>query len=124
MSDDSAPIAQEFLKFYYAAFESDRQQLAPLYRNNSKLSHEDNSLTGVEKILSHISSMPQVKRELVNMYSHYTNENKNAIMIMMHGHLLASDTQRMNFVHVFSLQQEPNGGFYIASEMYQLVFNA
>ncbi|KAJ6083312.1 hypothetical protein N7467_007447 [Penicillium canescens] len=120
--DQSAPIAQEFLKFYYETFEGDRQNLAPLYRPESKLTLEGAPVKASE-IMERIASMPAVKREIVTFTSQ-ESANRTGVLITVHGHLLADDNARMNFIHVFNLLRDAGGSFFVSNEMYQLVYNA
>ncbi|KAH8146549.1 uncharacterized protein LAJ45_09495 [Morchella importuna] len=64
---DFVTVANEFAKYYYNTFDSDRTRLAPLYRENSMMTFETNQHQGVSPIIEKLTSLPfgKVTGELV-----------------------------------------------------------
>lgn len=54
MSDPSA-VGNEFVKYYYATFDSGRQNLAALYRPESMLTFEGQQFQGAENIVEKLA---------------------------------------------------------------------
>lgn len=52
MADNFQDVAKQFVQFYYQQFDSDREQLAPLYRDTSMLTYESESMSGVVPIIN------------------------------------------------------------------------
>lgn len=52
MADNFQDVAKQFVQFYYQQFDSDREQLAALYRDTSMLTYESESMTGVVPIIT------------------------------------------------------------------------
>lgn len=48
-------ILEQFTEYYYKTFDSDRSQLAPLYRENSMLTFEQSPFLGVANIVQKLS---------------------------------------------------------------------
>lgn len=52
MADNFQEVAKQFVQFYYQQFDTDREQLAPLYRDTSMLTYESESMSGVVPIIN------------------------------------------------------------------------
>ncbi|KAL3257930.1 hypothetical protein ABHI18_006450, partial [Aspergillus niger] len=48
---------EQFVQFYYQTFDSDRQQLAGLYRDTSMLTFENASMMGVAPIMDKLMGL-------------------------------------------------------------------
>lgn len=58
MADNFQEVAKQFVQFYYQQFDSDREQLAPLYRDTSMLTYESESMSGVIPIINKLKVTP------------------------------------------------------------------
>lgn len=55
MADNFVEIAKQFCDFYYQTFDADRNQLGPLYRDQSMLTYESSSVQGVAAIVEKLA---------------------------------------------------------------------
>lgn len=58
MADNFQDVAKQFVQFYYQQFDTDREQLAPLYRDTSMLTYESESMSGVVPIINKLKVWP------------------------------------------------------------------
>lgn len=55
MADNFVDVAKQFCDFYYQTFDADRNQLGPLYRDQSMLTYESSSVQGVAAIVEKLA---------------------------------------------------------------------
>lgn len=58
MADNFVDVAKQFCDFYYQTFDADRNQLGPLYRDQSMLTYESSSVQGVAAIVEKLAVSP------------------------------------------------------------------
>ncbi|KAG9236945.1 nuclear transport factor 2 [Amylocarpus encephaloides] len=117
-------IAKQFTEFYYNQFDQDRKQLGPLYRDNSMLTFESDSVAGGANIVSKLSGLPfeKVKHAVSTLDAQPSGEN-GGILILVTGALLVDEEQRpMNYSQTFQLLPDGSGSYFIFNDIFKLVF--
>ncbi|CZR61000.1 probable nuclear transport factor 2 (ntf-2) [Phialocephala subalpina] len=118
-------IATQFTEFYYNQFDTDRKQLAALYRDTSMLTFESSSVAGAAGIVEKLSSLPFEKvKHAVSTLDAQPAPN-DGIMILVTGALLVDEEQRpMNYTQAFQLLPDGAGSFFIFNDIFKLVYGA
>ncbi|KAG9248703.1 nuclear transport factor 2, partial [Calycina marina] len=114
---------EEFTKFYYDAFDVDRKQLAPLYRDQSMLTFESASSLGTSAIIEKLDALPfkQIKHVVTTLDAQPASPN-GAILILITGQLLVDEEQKpMSYTQTFQLLPE-NGSYFIFNDIFKLVY--
>jgi len=121
---DFQTVAQQFVQFYYNQFDSDRNQLAGLYRDNSMLTFESASVAGTAGIVEKLSSLPFVKvKHKVSTLDSQPSNTSGGILILVTGALLVDEEQRpMNYSQTFQLLPDGSGSYYVFNDLFKLVF--
>ena len=122
MADFNA-VATQFVQFYYQQFDSDRNQLASLYRDHSMLTFESASVLGTKAIIEKLTSLPfqKVKHELSTLDAQPSPGNA-GVLVLITGKLLVDDQEHgMNFTQTFQLIQE-GGSYYVHNDLFKLVY--
>ncbi|PHH66571.1 hypothetical protein CDD81_7046 [Ophiocordyceps australis] len=117
-------IAKEFVDIYYKTFDSDRKNLAALYRDPSMLTFESASVLGVTNILEKLANLPfqQVKHEISTLDAQPSN-GEGGIMILVTGRLLVDEEQRpMSYTQTFQLMRDPNNQYFVFNDIFKLVY--
>ncbi|KFZ20464.1 hypothetical protein V501_00104 [Pseudogymnoascus sp. VKM F-4519 (FW-2642)] len=131
---DFAGIAKQFTEFYYNQFDTDRSQLAPLYRDNSMLTFESAAVAGAGPIVEKLTSLPfaKVKHQVSTLDAQPVEGG--GIIILVTGALLVSypaskragnvdEEQRpMNYSQCFQLLPDGAGSYFIFNDIFKLVF--
>ncbi|KAJ2640355.1 Nuclear transport factor 2 [Coemansia sp. RSA 1694] len=92
-------IAKEFVEYYYRAFDSDRNNLAPLYRDSLPFQRVAHKVTTIDAQ----PSLPNV----------------NAVVIAVTGQLLVDEeTKPQQYTQLFQLVEE--NGFFIYNDIFRL----
>ncbi|GKZ75662.1 nuclear transport factor 2 [Aspergillus niger] len=114
-------MAEQFVQFYYQTFDSDRQQLAGLYRDTSMLTFEDASMMGVAPIMDKLMGLAfQKVQHQISTLDAQPSVN-NSIIVMVTGALLVDDEQRpMNYTQTFTLNPE-GGSYYVFNDIFRLI---
>jgi len=117
-------IAKQFTEFYYNQFDTNRTQLAPLYRDSSMLTFESASVMGVTSIIEKLTSLPfeKVKHAVSTLDAQPSGEH-GGILILITGALLVDEEQRpMNYSQAFQLMPDGAGSYFIFNDVFKLVF--
>ncbi|KXH59742.1 nuclear transport factor 2 [Colletotrichum salicis] len=125
MTTNFEEIAKQFIEFYYNQFDTDRKQLASLYREQSMLTFESASSLGVNSIVEKLSSLPfeKVKHQVTTLDSQPTTEG--GIIILVTGQLLVDEEQRpMSYTQAFQLLRDPSGSYFVFNDIFKLVYAA
>ncbi|KAI9044413.1 nuclear transport factor 2 family protein [Aspergillus affinis] len=123
---DFTTIAQQFVQFYYQTFDSDRQTLAGLYRDQSMLTFETSSTQGVANILEKLTSLPfqKVQHQIATFDAQPSNE-QGGILVMVTGALLVDEEQKpMNYSQTFQLLPDGQGSYFVLNDVFRLVYSA
>ncbi|KAJ1557661.1 Nuclear transport factor 2 [Nowakowskiella sp. JEL0078] len=87
---DISTISKEFTNYYYGVFKTNRAQLAPLYRDISMMTFENEQMLGAEKIVAKLTNLPfkQVTPEILTVDAQPSNPNiQNAMIVSVTGKL-------------------------------------
>ncbi|KAK5224601.1 Nuclear transport factor 2 [Exophiala xenobiotica] len=122
---DFQTIAQQFVDFYYKTFDTDRAQLAALYRPNSMLTFEKEPFQGTQSILEKLTNLPfnKVQHRVDTTDAQPSNE-QGGILVLVTGALMVDDQQQpMSYVQTFNLLSE-GGSYYVFNDVFRLVYAA
>ncbi|KAK5060035.1 Nuclear transport factor 2 [Exophiala bonariae] len=122
---DFQTIAQQFVDFYYKTFDTDRAQLAALYKDSSMLTFEKEPFQGTPVILEKLTNLPfqKVQHRVDTVDAQPANE-QGAILVLVTGALMVDDQpQPMSYVQTFQLVQA-EGSFFVQNDVFRLVYPA
>ncbi|GAA5978379.1 hypothetical protein JCM10908_004333 [Rhodotorula pacifica] len=123
---DINAIAKQFVEFYYNQFDSDRSQLAPLYRDHSMLSFEAQQFQGAASIVEKLAGLPftTIKHQISTMDAQPAATDKASMIVLVTGQLLTGEESNpLMFSQVFHLLPE-NGSYYVFNDVFRLVYGA
>jgi len=115
-------IGEQFLRFYYAALDGDRNQLSSLYKDNSMLTVERNNVQGTALIMEKLLSYPRMQHKVTSAQFQPLVINS-SILILVNGELKQEGQEHeLKFSQVFSLAAADAQGtnFYITNDMFSL----
>ncbi|KAK5304242.1 hypothetical protein LTR99_004698 [Exophiala xenobiotica] len=116
---------EQFVDFYYKTFDTDRAQLAALYRPNSMLTFEKEPFQGTQSILEKLTNLPfnKVQHRVDTTDAQPSNE-QGGILVLVTGALMVDDQQQpMSYVQTFNLLSE-GGSYYVFNDVFRLVYAA
>ncbi|KAK3402237.1 hypothetical protein B0T20DRAFT_134980 [Sordaria brevicollis] len=119
---DFAGIAKQFVAHYYTTFDTDRKNLAGLYRENSMLTFESSQSLGAAGITEKLVSLPfqKVKHEYGEPDAQPTANG--GIIILVTGHLVVDDESRpLAYSQSFQLCQDATGNWFVYNDIFKLV---
>ncbi|KAK4249529.1 hypothetical protein C7999DRAFT_29954 [Corynascus novoguineensis] len=115
-------IATEFVNHYYTTFDSDRKNLAALYRENSMLTFESSQSLGAASILEKLTNLPfqKIKHHISALDAQPTPNG--GIIILVIGQLAVDDeTNPLPYSQAFQLCQDPAGQWFVFNDIFKLV---
>ncbi|EAW09625.1 nuclear transport factor 2 family protein [Aspergillus clavatus NRRL 1] len=121
---DFQSIAQQFVQFYYQTFDSNRQSLAGLYRDQSMLTFETSSVQGVAGIIEKLTALPfqKVQHQIATFDAQPSNE-QGGIFVMVTGGLLVDEEQKpMSYAQTFQLLPDGQGSYFVLNDMFRLIY--
>ncbi|KAK5661979.1 hypothetical protein OQA88_10090 [Cercophora sp. LCS_1] len=120
MADFNA-VATQFVTHYYNTFDTDRKLLASLYRDDSKLTFQDDAQIGSANIANKLSALPFTK--VVHKYNPPDAQpTANSIVILVTGQLLVDDSDApLSYSQTFVLGQDAAGQWYVQNDIFKLV---
>jgi len=125
MADINA-VAQQFTDFYYQTFDSDRSNLAPLYRDTSMLTFEGTPTQGVTAIIEKLTSLPfqKVQHKVTTRDTQPSSPSVASLIVNVTGLLVVDDSPNpLQFSQVFHLI--PDGGsYYVFNDIFRLNYGA
>jgi hypothetical protein len=118
---DPSLVAKEFTDFYYHKFDSDRSQLAPLYRPSSMLTFEGAQFLGVGAIVEKLTSLGfNHVRHNVSTIDAQPSISSGALIVSVTGYLFVDDGPNpLSFSQVFQLANE-GGTYYVFNDVFRL----
>ncbi|RKU49098.1 Nuclear transport factor 2 [Coniochaeta pulveracea] len=124
MASNFADVAKQFVEFYYNQFDADRKGLSALYRENSMLTFESDSLLGATPIVEKLTNLPfQKVKHVVSTLDAQPTLDGRGIIILVTGQLLVDEEQRpMNYSQAFQLVQDAQGQWFVYNDIFKLVF--
>ncbi|KAI9454299.1 hypothetical protein BJY52DRAFT_1285103 [Lactarius psammicola] len=125
MADINA-IAKQFTDFYYNTFDSNRANLAPLYRDTSMLTFEGTPIQGTSGIIEKLTSLPftKVVHKVTTLDTQPSSPSVSSLIVSVTGLLLVDDgTNPLQFSQVFQLIPE-GGSYYVLNDIFRLNYGA
>ncbi|KAI0175075.1 hypothetical protein LQW54_012955 [Pestalotiopsis sp. IQ-011] len=122
MAANFEEVAKQFVTFYYSQFDSDRKQLAPLYREQSMLTFESSATQGATAIVEKLAGLPfqQVKHQVSTLDAQPSVNG--GVLVLVTGQLLVDEEQRpMSYAQAFQLMPE-GGSFFVFNDVFKLVY--
>ncbi|KAK1823848.1 Nuclear transport factor 2 [Friedmanniomyces endolithicus] len=119
------PQAEQFVEFYYKAFDSDRNSLAALYGHDSMLTFEASPSQGVGNIIQKLQELPfkQVQHQVATLDAQPSDE-RGGILVVVSGALLVEEERRpMSYAQTFQLKPR-DGTYYVFNDVFRLVYPA
>ncbi|GAA5848260.1 hypothetical protein JCM8547_004459 [Rhodosporidiobolus lusitaniae] len=123
MADINA-VAQQFVEYYFKAFDADRNSLAPLYRDHSMLSFEAQQFQGTASIIEKLVSLPftTIQHRVSTIDAQPAATDKASIIVLVTGQLITGDESNpLNFSQTFHLLPE-GGSYYVFNDVFRLVY--
>lgn len=119
-------IAKQFTDFYYSTFDTNRANLAPLYRDTSMLTWEGTPIQGASAITEKLTSLPftKVQHKVETFDAQPSSPTVPNIFIVVTGLLLVDDsTNPLQFTQAFQLF--PDGGsYYVFNDVFRLNYGS
>jgi len=119
-------IASQFTSFYYQTFDSDRKQLASLYRDSSMLTFEGTPISGVTAIVEKLTNLPfgSVVHKITTLDAQPSSQQVASLIVNVTG-LLQVDggDNALQFSQVFQLIPE-SGSYYVFNDIFRLNYGA
>mmetsp|Transcript_6588 Transcript_6588/g.17691 ORF Transcript_6588/g.17691 Transcript_6588/m.17691 type:complete len:130 (+) Transcript_6588:125-514(+) len=118
-------LGEAFVKHYYQNFDSNRANLASLYRENSMLTFEGAQLMGVQPIVQKLVELPfgKVDHQISTCDCQPTvAAQPNGIIVHVSGVLSVDDSNRLQFSQTFHLMPDPAipGSFFVHNDIFRL----
>ncbi|CAG7918484.1 unnamed protein product [Penicillium olsonii] len=117
-------IAQQFVTFYYQTFDTQRENLAGLYRDQSMLTFETSSVQGAGAIVEKLGALPfqKVQHQIATFDAQPSSEN--GIIVLVTGALLVDEEQKpMNYSQLFKLMPEGTS-YFVLNDVFRLIYSA
>ncbi|EMR08158.1 hypothetical protein PNEG_03333 [Pneumocystis murina B123] len=122
---DINQLAAQFTDYYYKNFDTNRSQLASLYRSNSMLTFENSQIQGVEKIIQKLMELPfeKVLHKITTIDAQPSMLSGGSIIVMVTGQLLVDEEQNpQQYSQTFHLIPEGNT-FYVLNDIFRLNYS-
>ncbi|KAL2854402.1 hypothetical protein BJY01DRAFT_243728 [Aspergillus pseudoustus] len=123
---DSPHLIEQFVTFYYQAFDANRAGLAGLYRDHSMLTFETSSVRGVAQIMDKLGGLPfQKVQHQVSTLDAQPSSEQGGILVLVTGALLVDEEQKpMNYTQTFQLLPDGAGSYFVFNDIFRLIYNA
>jgi hypothetical protein len=125
MADINA-IAKQFTDFYYSTFDTNRADLASLYRPESMLSWEGTPIQSATSIVEKLTTLPfsKVQHKVTTYDAQPSSQTVASLIVSITGLLLVDDgTNPLQFSQVFHLI--PDGAsYYVLNDIFRLNYGA
>eukprot|EP01121_Diplochlamys_sp_Union-15-3_P008779 TRINITY_DN2348_c0_g1_i1.p1 TRINITY_DN2348_c0_g1~~TRINITY_DN2348_c0_g1_i1.p1 ORF type:complete len:124 (-),score=16.58 TRINITY_DN2348_c0_g1_i1:177-548(-) len=115
-------LAKQFVMHYYQTFDTNRANLAGLYRPQSMLSFETNKFQGAEQIIKKLTTLQftSVRHQIATLDAQPTFGN--ALLVFVSGVLqVEGESHQLPFSQVFTLAPE-GSSFYVLNDMFRFNF--
>ncbi|KAK3682520.1 hypothetical protein B0T22DRAFT_471332 [Podospora appendiculata] len=122
MAEDFQGIATQFVAHYYNTFDTDRKNLAGLYRENSMLTFQSSQCLGVSAIAEKLVNLPfqSVKHQYGGADAQPTLNG--GIIILVTGHLQVDGGEHpLGYSQAFHLTKDAAGQWFIFNDIFNLV---
>ncbi|KAL0209518.1 hypothetical protein RCL1_008356 [Eukaryota sp. TZLM3-RCL] len=118
-------VGKAFVDHYYRVFDSDRSQLATLYRDASMLSFEGKHFQGVANIMKHLMEGLSFQTVVHHVGSvDCQPSTSSGIVILVTGNIVAdgNQDQPLNFSQIFHLANGGGNQWFVTNDIFRLVF--
>ncbi|KAJ7243372.1 nuclear transport factor 2 [Mycena haematopus] len=115
-------VAGQFVDFYYQTFDSDRNNLAPLYRDGSMLTFEGAQTAGTAAIVEKLAGLPfqKVQHKVTTKDAQPSSDSVASILVSVTGLLVVDDSPNpLQFSQIFHLIPE-GGSYYVLNDIFRL----
>ncbi|KAL1934096.1 hypothetical protein VTP01DRAFT_6278 [Rhizomucor pusillus] len=119
---DFQEVAKAFVEFYYKTFDANRQELLPLYREQSLLTFEGSQFMGAANIVEKLTSLPfqKVAHRISTIDAQPSNPQGGTIIVTVTGQLLVDEEQNPQmFSQTFQLVPE-GGSYWVFNDIFRL----
>ncbi|CAH7667381.1 nuclear transport factor 2 [Phakopsora pachyrhizi] len=120
----TSEIASQFVQFYYQQFDSDRSQLASLYRDQSMLSFEGGEFGGATNIVNKLRELPfkKVAHQVQTLDAQPSTPGSNGLVVLVTGTLIVDDEATpLKFSQSFHLVKD-GSTFFVLNDLFRLVY--
>jgi len=118
---DLTVVGNAFVRHYYQLFDTQRNVLASLYRDSSKLTFEKDIFVGQAAIMGKLSSLTfqQVQHAIKSVDCQPSGCN--GILVLVTGELKVDDSPNpIKFSQLFHLLPGDNNSFWVHNDMFRL----
>jgi len=119
---DFNSIAKQFTEFYYNTFDTNRANLASLYRDSSMLSFEGSPYQGTTGIIEKLIGLPfqKVVHKVTTIDAQPSSQTVASILVSVSGMLVVDDSENpLQFSQTFQLMPD-NGSYYVYNDIFRL----
>jgi len=122
MAANIEAVASQFVDYYYQTFDSDRKNLAALYRESSMLTFEGDPITGAAKIVEKLASLPfqKVQHKITTKDAQPSSGTVASLLVTVTGMLVVDDSPNpLQFSQIFHLIPE-GGSYFVFNDIFRL----
>ncbi|KAF3908298.1 hypothetical protein AA313_de0206500 [Arthrobotrys entomopaga] len=120
---DYQAVSEQFVTYYYQTFDTNRQGLGGLYRQNSLLTFESSQTQGGTAILEKLANLP-FQKVVHKVATQDAQPMANGIVVLVTGALMVDDSPApLNYSQTFVLMPE-GGSYYVAHDIFKLIYPA
>eukprot|EP01124_Arcella_intermedia_P017948 TRINITY_DN24929_c0_g1_i1.p1 TRINITY_DN24929_c0_g1~~TRINITY_DN24929_c0_g1_i1.p1 ORF type:complete len:125 (+),score=12.53 TRINITY_DN24929_c0_g1_i1:78-452(+) len=117
-------IANAFVQHYYGVFDSNRANLASLYRPESMMTFEGDKKQGTTAIMEKINSLPFGKvQHKIDTFDVQPSAGNGVLMFVTGQLITEGEVHPQRFSQVFNLQPIPGtNGFFVLNDLFRLIY--
>ncbi|XP_071957794.1 nuclear transport factor 2-like [Antedon mediterranea] len=119
--DPSQLLAQQFTGYFYEKFQSNREQLAPLFEETSTMTFEGACFKGREQIMAKLMSLPMNMQRILSTADCQALDNTFFIVFIV-GQVKSDDDHPHGFAETFLLKNV-NGQISIMNSFFRLILH-
>lgn len=121
MESKFAEIGKQFLDHYYKLFQGDRNQLAPLYGDNSLLTFEGVQCMGRQNIIAKLTGLQFQACQITRISEDFQPDPVGGIEAMITGKIVVeANGNPIQFCHSFRLGKDAQGNWNVSNETFRL----
>ena len=112
-------VAKAFIPHYYNLFDTNREGLAALFRNESQFTFEgDGPKAGAPAIMEKLRTLPPVQHQPQTIETQ-PSTNPNAILVFCTGNILVEQGKPLKYSEVFQLVASAPGQYYLHNVIFR-----
>jgi len=117
---EATDVSKAFIQHYFTTYDTNRENLASLYRNSSYLSHEGTECSGPQAIVARFNALPKVQHDGNSLTVDVQCVNGTQIVFMfISGQMSIDGANPLKFAQMFQLFQE-GGGYFVGNQIFRL----